>query len=137
PEVHVVLVAVAPDTPRLEAALARARAAYRELSGITAIWRQDCHILPGEQEAFGYRDGVSHPAIEGYPIAGATGDDPPLKPGELVLGYPDELSDTPLIPQPEVLGRNGSFVAFRKLHQRVAMFRSYLKAQAGSVEGEE
>src|SRR2546430_8438045 len=39
--VHVVLVAVSPDGPRLEAALERARQADRELSpGITAIWRQ-------------------------------------------------------------------------------------------------
>ena len=35
----------------------------------------------------------------------------------------------PPIPQPEVLGRNGTYVAFRKLHQRVAAFRQYLHAE--------
>ena len=47
-----------------------------------------------------------------------------------MLGYPDEMSEAPQIPQPDVLGRNGSYVVFRKLHQRVAEFRRYLKANA-------
>ena len=45
--------------------------------------------------------------------------------------------DTPAIPTPDVLGRNGSYVVFRKLHQRVAAFRQYLKANASGPEGEE
>ena len=43
----------------------------------------------------------------------------------------------PPIPQPEVLGRNGSYVVFRKLHQRVAAFRQYLKANSSGPEEEE
>src|SRR5207247_10619769 len=57
--------------------------------------------------------------------------------GEFVLGYPDEISDAPLMPQPEILGRNGSYVAFRKLHQRVAAFRQYLKENSSRPEEEE
>jgi Dyp-type peroxidase family len=41
------------------------------------------------------------------------------------------------MPQPEVLGRNGTYVVFRKLHQRVAAFRQYLKANSSSPEEEE
>ena len=41
------------------------------------------------------------------------------------------------MPQPEVLGRNGTYVVFRKLHQRVAAFRRYLKANSTSPEDEE
>ena len=70
PDVHVVLVAVSPNSERLEAVLEPARQTYRELSGITAIWRQDCHALPTEKEPFGFRDGISHPAIEGSGIPG-------------------------------------------------------------------
>ena len=40
-------------------------------------------------------------------------------------------------PEPEMLGRNGSYVVFRKLHQRVAAFRQYLKANSTTVEDEE
>ena len=41
------------------------------------------------------------------------------------------------MPQPEVLGRNGSYVVFRKLQTRVAAFRQYVRAQARSREEEE
>ena len=48
----------------------------------------------------------------------------PLKAGEFVVrrdgGFPP-------MPRPEVLGRNGTYIVFRKLHQRVAAFRQYLK----------
>jgi deferrochelatase/peroxidase EfeB len=47
------------------------------------------------------------------------------------------MSDAPSIPQPEILGRNGSYVVFRKLHQRVATFRRYLKEHSSSAEEEE
>ena len=39
--------------------------------------------------------------------------------------------------QPEILGRNGSYVVFRKLHQRVAEFRRYLKDSAPDSQAEE
>uniref|UniRef100_Q01WE9 Dyp-type peroxidase family n=1 Tax=Solibacter usitatus (strain Ellin6076) TaxID=234267 RepID=Q01WE9_SOLUE len=136
-DVHVVITAVAPGVPQLEAAFERARKSYQELNGVAAIWRQDCHVLPGEREAFGFKDGVSHPAIEGSGIPGTNPHEHPLKPGEFVLGYPDEMSEAPQIPQPDVLGRNGSYVVFRKLHQRVAEFRRYLKTNAADVAEEE
>lgn len=132
---HVVITAVAPDRARLEMAIDRARKTYESLAGIEAIWRQNCHALPTEREPFGYRDGISHPAIEGYP--GTNPHEPPLKPGELVLGYPDELDPRPPMPQPEILGRNGTYVVFRKLHQRVAAFRQYLKSAARNPAEEE
>jgi Dyp-type peroxidase family len=136
-DVHVVLTAISTDQPQLDAALAGARAAYEQFAGVTAIWRQDCHVLPEEREPFGFKDGISHPAIEGSGIPGTNPLERPLKAGEFVLGYPDEMSDTPAVPQPEALGRNGSYVAFRKLHQRVAAFRQYLRANASDANDEE
>ncbi|MGW2564362.1 Dyp-type peroxidase [Streptomyces sp. NPDC001514] len=135
-DVHVVFAALAPDATRLEAALDRARPAYDQLSGVTAIWRQDCYALPTETEHFGYRDGVSHPAVEGSGIPGSNQLEVPLKAGEFVLGYRDEIGGIQT-PQPEVLGRNGSYAVFRKLHQRVAAFRRYLQDNATGPEDEE
>ncbi|QHC23789.1 Dyp-type peroxidase [Streptomyces sp. GS7] len=126
PDVHVVITAVAPDPLRLEAAVEHARPAYDRLPGVTAIWRQDCYALPTETEHFGYRDGVSHPAVEGSGIPGSNQLEVPLKGGEFVLGYPDEIGGVQT-PQPTVLGRNGSYAVFRKLHQKVAEFRRYLR----------
>jgi len=133
-DVHVVITALAPSAEALEAAFATARKSYQELKGVTAIWRQDCHVLPGEREAFGFKDGISHPAIEGSGIPGTNPHEHPLKPGEFVLGYPDEMSEAPQTPKPDILGRNGSYVVFRKLHQRVAEFRRYLEANANGLE---
>jgi deferrochelatase/peroxidase EfeB len=96
---------------KLEAALDRARQAYQEMPGIKAIWRQDCHALPNEKEPFGFRDGISHPAIEGSGIPGTNPREQPLKAGEFVLGYPDEMGGVQKT-EPELLGRNGTYVVF-------------------------
>ena len=136
-QVHVVLVGVAPDEDRLEAAIARGREAFAALPGVTPIWRQDCRAPPDHKEPFGFRDGISHPAIEGSGIPGDNPFEAPLKAGELVLGYPDETGAPPPAPAPDVLGRNGSYVVFRKLHQKVAAFRRYLRANASGPDDEE
>jgi len=135
PGVHVVITGIAPDQQRLDTALARARDALCDFHGVREVWQQDCHVLPGEREPFGYRDGISHPAIEGSGIPGTNPHEVPLKAGEFVLGYPGEL-DAP-VPQPSVLGRNGTYVAFRKLHQNVAAFRRYLAENATSAADQE
>jgi deferrochelatase/peroxidase EfeB len=94
------------------------------MTGIEAIWRQNCYALPNEKEPFGYRDGISHPAIEGSGIPGTNPREVPFKAGEFVIGYTDELGGVQRT-TPEILGRNGTYVVFRKLHQRVADFRSF------------
>ena len=92
---------------------------------------------PPEREPFGFRDGIGHPAVEGSGIPGSNSKEEPFKAGEFVLGYLDETGGMPPMPRPEVLGRNGTYVVFRKLHQRVAAFRQYLKENAGSPDEEE
>ncbi len=135
-DVHVIIVAVSPDAQRLEAAVARARETYQTMTGIEAIWRQNCHALPNEKEPFGFRDGISHPAIEGSGIPGTNPHEQPLKAGEFVIGYRDELGGMQKT-TPEILGHNGTYVVFRKLHQRVADFRRFLKTNSNSSDEEE
>ena len=135
-DVHVIIVAVSPDAERLEAAVARARETYQTMTGIEAIWRQNCHALPDEKEPFGFRDGMSHPAIEGSGIPGTNPLEQPFKAGEFVLGYRDEMRGMQQT-TPEVLGRNGTYVVFRKLHQRVTDFRRFLKTSSNSSDEEE
>ena len=135
-DVHVIIVAVSPDAERLEAAVARARETYQTMTGIEAIWRQNCHALPNEKEPFGFRDGISHPAIEGSGIPGTNPHEQPFKAGEFVIGYTDEIGGMQKT-TPEILGRNGTYVVFRKLHQRVADFRRFLKTNSNSSDDEE
>lgn len=137
PEVHVAIFAVAPDHAQIEPILADANNALRELPGITPIWRQDTYLDHRERTSFGFKDGISHPDIEGSGNPITNPHEAPFKPGEFVLGYPDETGDLPPMPRPEVLGRNGTYVVIRKLQTRVAAFRQYLRAHAKSPEEEE
>jgi len=136
-DVHVVLAALAPDAQRLAGVLDRARQSYEKLAGVELIWRQECYALPNEKEPFGFKDGISHPAIEGSGIPGSNPHEQPFKAGEFVLGYRDETGGFPPMPHPEVLGRNGTYAVLRKLHQRVAAFRQYLRSNSSGPEEEE
>jgi Dyp-type peroxidase family len=107
-------------------------------SGVAQVHRQDVAVLAGGTEHFGYADGFSQPDIEGLETGSRhgqgiyTGDDQwrPIRPGEFVLGYPDEEGVLPAAPRPDEFGRNGSYLAFRALQQDVAAFREQLVAQA-------
>jgi len=135
-DVHLAIYALAPDFPRLEAVLAMPRAALAALEGVTAIWEQDTFMREGERTSFGFKDGIGQPGIEGSGVPGSNPLEAPLKAGEFVLGYPGETGVIRPMPQPEVLGCNGSFVVFRKLHAREAAFRQVVRASARSEDDE-
>ena len=136
PDVHVALAALSPDAARLEAVLERARRAYQELSGVEVVWRQDCYQLPTGRTSFGFKDGIGQPPVEGSGIPSSNPKERPIKAGEFILGYADETGRLPPMPTPDVLGKNGTYVVFRKLHTRVAAYRQYLRAKASSREEE-
>lgn len=108
---------------------------------------------PGGKEHFGYSDGISTVFFEGcgedpnLVIGGGkpTGKDPrtpagwaPLATGEFILGHPDEASEYPEAPGPPLFSRNGSFMAYRKLHQNVGSWNSYLSSEGAKFpEGKE
>ncbi|MFD6885185.1 Dyp-type peroxidase [Streptomyces sp. NPDC059957] len=135
-DVHVAVACLSPDATRLDAVLEPALAAFEELSGVEMIFRQDCYQLPTGRTSFGFKDGISNPAVEGGP-PGPPSQERPVKAGEFVLGYPDETGNLPPMPYPEVLGRNGTYAVFRKLHTRVAAFRQYLRDHSDGPEAEE
>jgi Dyp-type peroxidase family len=88
-------------------------------------------------EHFGYRDRISVVQIEGAGIEPTPGSGPASKPGEFILGYPDDVGVTPPLPQPEILSRNGSYLVYRKLQQHVGLFRDYLRQHAATPEAQE
>ncbi|WP_157574973.1 Dyp-type peroxidase [Jiangella muralis] len=131
-DVHVAIAVLSSDEARLHTVAEKARAAHAELPGIELIWRQDCYQLATGRTSFGFKDGIGQPAVEGSGRASTNPRERPLKAGEIILGYPDETGELPPMPAPEVLGRNGTYVVFRKLHTRVAAYRSYLRARSAS-----
>jgi Dyp-type peroxidase family len=132
PDVHVAIAVLSSDEARLQAVAERAREAHAELPGVELIWRQDCYQLATGRTSFGFKDGIGQPAVEGSGRPPSNPREQPLKAGEIILGYPDETGELPPMPTPEVLGRNGTYVVFRKLHTKVAAYRSYLRDRAAT-----
>ena len=131
-EVHIAVAALSPNPAVLHTAAERARRAQEELPGVQLIWRQECYQLPTGRTSFGFKDGIGQPAVEGSGRPPSNPRERPLKAGEILLGYPDETGELPPMPTPAVLGRNGTYVVFRKLHTKVAAYRQYLHARAVS-----
>lgn len=118
------------------------------IGGIEVRFVQDTMALAhangigSEGEHFGFADPISQPPIEGtdepwYPGDGVQEKDwtwRPLKPGEFLLGYEDEVGPGGTqAPDPFELRRNGTYMVFRKLYQDVAAFRRYLATAAKSL----
>jgi Dyp-type peroxidase family len=136
PDVHIALAVLAADEDALDVLRRRARRAQEDLPGVEVLWSQDCYQLPNGRTSFGFKDGIGQPAIEGSGIPPTNPHEPPIKAGEFVLGYPDETGALAPMPTPELLGRNGTYLVFRKLQTRVAAYRQYLRAKAKTREEE-
>ena len=86
---------------------------------------------------FGFRDRLSQPVIKGSGEEPTPGSGEALEPGEFILGYPDEDGPVDDIPQPSVLSRNGSYMAYRRLQEHVGRFRAYLADNADTPGAQE
>ena len=135
-DVHVALAFTSSEEAALEHRLDLARTNLHDLPGVSIIYELDTAMLQTMRTHFGNRDGIGNPLIEGSGSPGSPGHGPVIKAGEFILGYHNEMGNLPPVPQPEVLGRNGSYLAFRKVHTHVAEFRKYLHANAKSPEEE-
>lgn len=102
----------------------------RDLAGVRLLSHQDFGATGFN--VFGYRDGFSQPVVEGSGAESLPGDGRPIKAGEFVLGYPSETGLPLPTPAPDVLGRNGTYVVFRKYHSHVAAFNRYLRDNAAT-----
>jgi len=120
PDVHIALATLSPDQASLDQVVEKARRARDEFPGVEVVWRQDCYQLPTGRTSFGFKGVIGQPALEGAGTIPSDTGEPPIKAGEFILGYPDETGAPAPMPTPDVLGRNGTYVVFRKLHTRVA-----------------
>lgn len=143
-QAHVLVMISAKDPAALEARDGRVREAVERAGGATVVGVQTGAALEGGREHFGYADGFAQPSIEGsgfepQPGEGAVEGDGwrPIRPGELLLGYPDEQGAITPAPPPDELGVNGSFLVYRKLRQDVAAFRRMLREAAAMYPGGE
>jgi len=89
------------------------------------------------RDHFGYRDRLTTPEIEGTGVEPSPGSGPPVKAGEFILGYDDENGPPTGLPQPEILSRNGSFMAYRRLQEHLGRFRTFLRKHGETPEEQE
>jgi deferrochelatase/peroxidase EfeB len=108
--------------------------------GVRSLSYLDLNATPPFNYAhdhFGFRDRLSQPVMKGSGEEPTPGSGAALEPGEFILGYPDENGPVANLPGPEVPSRNGSYLAYRRLQEHVALFRDYLREHADTPEGQE
>lgn len=139
-DLHAIAILFARD----DAEHARATGVHDELvarcDGVRSLSVLDLNATPPFNYAhdhFGFRDRLSQPAMEGSGEEPTPGSGAALNPGEFILGYPDENGPVANLPQPDVLSRNGSFMAYRRLQEHVGAFRDYIRDNADTPEDEE
>lgn len=150
---HVLLTVNALTGQDLADRLNDLRADLAAAGGLAIVYEVHAQLLEGVREHFGYADGFAQPAVEGATDRNATerkarGGGVPepqgkwraLAAGEFILGYGDEETRNdpqrrlPSAPA-EPLGRNGTYMVWRKLYQDVALFRRTLRDAALRYQG--
>ena len=120
--------------------------------GLKEVHQLDGITLPNDKEHFGFRYGISQPAIIGSGVVGMNNDN--IKPGEFILGYKNEYKiypDTPLLEEKQGnyelladdadgsgkkdLGRNGTYFVLRQLQQDVDGFWTFLNKKTKNEDG--
>ncbi len=139
PALHAIAVLFARDVTERERCKKEHDRYLSEIGGVDILSGLDLEAIhPGEpREHFGYRDRLTHPVIEGTGEVPPPGSLPPIKAGEFFLGYMDESGSRPAMPQPEILSRNGSYLAYVRLQEHVGAFRDFLRQQGQTREEQE
>lgn len=116
---------------------------------VKIVYSEMGNVRPGKErghEHFGFLDNISQPGIRGLtpaseprhrPDQGLPGQDL-IWPGEFVFGYPGQHPDDPQKPGPPPpmaapWMKNGSFMVFRRLEQKVPEFRRFVAENAARL----
>jgi Dyp-type peroxidase family len=129
--IHAALTLLCVSESKWKDTLALARQQLQDLPAVQVLTVDNFEQVPGGRTPFGYKDGISFPQISGNVLSPIVSPELPIAAGEFVLGYPGEGGRTVPMPAPDVLGRNGTFLGFRKLHSRVGAFRRFLRDNSG------
>jgi len=139
-DVHAIAILFSRNDERCARSIVEHDELLARTPGVRSLSHLDLNANPPFNYAhdhFGFRDRLSQPVMKGSGEEPTPGSGEPLEPGEFILGYPDENGPVTNLPQPEALSRNGSFMAYRRLAEHVAVFRDYLRENAETPEGEE
>ena len=139
-DLHAIAILFARNEAERERCITEHQRLLADCEGVEVLSSLDLLAIPPFDTAhdhFGYRDRLSQPVIEGTDDVPTPGSGPPLKPGEFILGYPDENGPPGDLPEPEILSRNGSYMAYRRLQEHVGRFRDFLRQNGQTLEEQE
>ena len=118
-------------------------------SSIKVVYSEIGNTRPGTErgrEHFGFLDNISQPRVRGLPSTSYPKSNPDhgrpsgnlIWPGEFVFGYPGQHPDDPVKegPTPAMAApwmRNGTYMVFRRLEQKVPEFRRFVQQQAARL----
>jgi Dyp-type peroxidase family len=140
PDLHAIAILFARDEPERLRCVGEHDKLVASSKGVDVMSVLDLNANPPFNYAhdhFGYRDRLSQPVIEGGGEEPTPGSGAALKAGEFILGYPDEFGVTAVNPQPKMLARNGSYMAYRRLEEHVGEFREFLRQHGDTPEEQE
>jgi Dyp-type peroxidase family len=140
PDLHAIAILFARDVVERERCQQEHERYVAKCEGVELLSSLDMEAIPPfdyAHEHFGYRDRLSQPVIEGMGVEPTPGSGPAIKAGEFLLGYPDEDGPAVGLPQPEILSRNGSYVAYLRMEEHVGAFRDFLREHGKTPEEQE
>jgi Dyp-type peroxidase family len=140
PNLHAIAILFAADEAQRERSVMEHNQFIAQCKDVEVLSSIDLLAVPPftyAHDHFGFRDRLSQPVIEGTGEEPTPGSGAPLKGGEFILGYPDEFGPSANLPQPEILSRNGSYMAYRRLQEHVGKFRDFLRQNAQTPEEQE
>jgi Dyp-type peroxidase family len=120
-DIMLMLFADSPDS--IKALRAEMEEAIKQ-HGLQIVAAQDGHRK--DREPFGFMDGFSQPHVEGDEFDKHEDNQPIIKAGEFLLGYRNEYNLFPPVPDQAELGKNSTYMVYRKLEQDVAAFWNYV-----------
>ena len=139
-DLHAIVILFARDVPERERCRTEHEKFLSQCPGVEVLSSLDLEAIPPfdyAHEHFGYRDRLSQPVIEGTGEEPMPGSGHALKAGEFFLGYPDEKGLTTEAPNPEILSRNGSYLAYLMIEEHVGAFRDFLREQGATHDEQE
>jgi hypothetical protein len=125
-DLHAIVILFARDVAERERCVREHQQYSAQFPGVEALSTLDLEATPPLDYAhdhFGYRDRLSQPEIQGMGVEPTRAR--ARRRLRRVLPYPVENGDTGPLPQPDILSRNGSFLAYRRLEEHVGAFRGF------------
>jgi Dyp-type peroxidase family len=111
-------------------------------SRVAALRAAGAFVYPVERsgpftghEPFGFADGLAQPFVPGHPGQPRQGQQT-IAAGEVVLGYVNAYSQmpaSPVLPGGFDIGKNGTYLVFRKLRQNVAALWQWVETTAKAI----